>query len=300
MTDEKLKAITMAALLLALCTTISCSLAKNRGYQDQYRPENARVRRLSSGRLHVLTYNVAGLPEGVSSSHPIILTRKISPLLNDFDLALVQEDFYYHRQLASAADHAFISSPGTDGTLGDGLARFSRYPMGKVEHTAWKECHGTMSYANDCLTPKGFSFATHEIAEGVYLDVYNLHMDAGGAKGDQAARSAQMDQLIEAMEARSAGKAVIVAGDFNLSGKRETDLAVLDRLIVDQELIDSCRALSCGKERIDRVLFRGSDSLELEPVEYQVESERFVTSTGWPLSDHNAVSVMFVWKARAQ
>ncbi len=35
-----------------------------------------------SGSLRVLTYNVAGLPQGVSGGNPIVNTPLISPLLN--------------------------------------------------------------------------------------------------------------------------------------------------------------------------------------------------------------------------
>src|SRR5688572_5820705 len=47
----------------------------------------------SAGTIRFLTYNVAGLPEGVSKSHPAANTPLMSPLLNDFDLVVVQEDF---------------------------------------------------------------------------------------------------------------------------------------------------------------------------------------------------------------
>ena len=63
----------------------------------------------------VLTYNVAGLPAGISSSEPDINTPLISPLLNDYDIALVQEDFVYHRDLARDAEHVFHSEEKGDG-----------------------------------------------------------------------------------------------------------------------------------------------------------------------------------------
>ena len=31
----------------------------------------------------------------------------------------------------------------------------------------------------DCLTPKGFTFMRVKFAEGVWVDAYNLHADAG-------------------------------------------------------------------------------------------------------------------------
>ena len=59
--------------------------------------------------VSVLSYNVAGLPAGISSSEPDVNTPIISPLLNDYDIVLVQEDFIYHRDLARDAEHTFHS-----------------------------------------------------------------------------------------------------------------------------------------------------------------------------------------------
>jgi len=250
------------------------------------------------GKLRVLTYNVAGLPEIISQSHPSIYTERISPRLNDFDLVLAQEDFYYHEELSSKTDHQYSSPPGSEGTLGDGLARFSRFPIeGEVEHVSWQECHGHVFFANDCLTKKGFAMGVHRIAPGITVHVYNLHMDASGSKGDQETRSVQMDQLIAYMNKNSKGMPLIVAGDFNLSGKRPRDLEVLERLLESQGLKDACRQMKCGHERIDRVLFRGNQSVDFHATDYKVEVQRFQTQKGKQLSDHEAVSAVIEWQA---
>ena len=251
-----------------------------------------------SGKFTVLTYNVAGLPEGISQSHPLLFMKRIGPLLNGFDLVLTQEDFFYGKELKAGAEHPYYDGRSRAGILGDGLSRFSIFPLGEATHVAWEVCHGTLGYANDCLTPKGFSVAAHELAPGVEIDVYDLHMDAGGNRGDQEARDQQMAQLIAFMAERSAGKAVIVAGDWNISGKRERDRATLQRLLDEQGLVDSCRALNCGRERIDRILFRGNDNIKIKAVAYRVEAERFRTRLGLPLSDHKAVSVEFEWELK--
>ncbi|MET0594862.1 MAG: hypothetical protein ABW133_19330, partial [Polyangiaceae bacterium] len=70
----------------------------------------------ASGEFTALTYNVAGLPEAFSGSQPATNTPLISPLLNDYDLVLVQEDWQtpnpnptgfsvYHDLLAASARH---------------------------------------------------------------------------------------------------------------------------------------------------------------------------------------------------
>lgn len=249
-----------------------------------------------SGRFSVMTYNVAGLPEPLSGSRPVKYSILISPLLNDYDIVLTQEDFYYHADLKAKANHPYISPPGVGGTLGDGLARFSRFPFSEVRHVAWEKCHGYLDHGSDCMTPKGYSVATHEIAPGVVIDIYDLHMDAGNARADQQAREAEMEQLIAAIESISRGHAVIVGGDWNLSVKDPPELALINRLLAREGLTESCRAMNCPRERIDRILYRGSDTLKLKAVEHHVEEEKFQNAKGHPLSDHDPVSAVLEWE----
>ena len=52
---------------------------------------------------------------------------------------------------------------------------------------------------------------------GIRVDIYNLHMDAGGCQGDVQARVAQSQQLADYMTLNSSGNPVIVVGDFNMN-----------------------------------------------------------------------------------
>ena len=63
------------------------------------------------GEFSVLTYNVAGLPEPLSGSSPSVNTPQISPMLNAYELVLVQEDFWYHHELIAEVDHPYRSRP---------------------------------------------------------------------------------------------------------------------------------------------------------------------------------------------
>jgi hypothetical protein len=249
-----------------------------------------------TGKFSILTYNVAGLPEPLSSSKPIRNTPMISPRLNDFDIVVTQEDFWYHKQLRAKDRHLYYAPRNRKKTLGDGLSRFSKFPMTKVEHVSWKQCNGYLRHESDCMTAKGFSFARHEIGPGVWLDLYDLHMEAGNDPADDRAHLADVEQLIAAIETNSAGRAVIVAGDLNFETS-EPDQAGLARLLEGAHLIDTCRLLNGGRERNDRVLFRNSQALELKPVAYKVETERFADDQGVQLSDHEAVSAVFEWRS---
>lgn len=242
----------------------------------------------------VLTYNVAGLPEGISKSDPAKNSPLISPRLNAYDLVVVQEDFSYHAELVSAATHANKSTPMKGGTdLGDGLNTLSRFPFATFTRTKWNKCNGYVDGSNDCLTPKGFTRFVVDLGSGREVDFYDVHFDAGRGDGDYAARDKQVDQLVAALAAQSSGHAVIVAGDTNM---KAGDEPVFLKLLKDAGLSCACRTLNCAEpERIDRVLFRSSASVVLAPQKYVVES--WLDSQGEPLSDHEPVSVELLAKS---
>jgi endonuclease/exonuclease/phosphatase family metal-dependent hydrolase len=242
----------------------------------------------------VLTYNVAGLPEGISKSDPATNSPLISPKLNPYDLVVVQEDFSYHAELVSAATHPNQSTPMKGGVdLGDGLNTLSRFPFATFTRTKWTKCNGYVDSANDCLTPKGFTRFVVDLGSGRSVDFYDVHFDAGRGDGDYAARDKQVDQLVAMIASQSNGKAVIVAGDTNM---KVGDEPVFLKLLKNAGLSCACRTLSCPEpERIDRVLFRSSTSVVLAPQKYVVET--WLDSQGEPLSDHEPVSVEFLAKS---
>jgi endonuclease/exonuclease/phosphatase family protein len=230
--------------------------------------------------IDVLTYNVAGLPHWVAKvdgrkTHPLI-----GPALADFDLVLLQEDFWYHHLID--APHAWQVRPrrGELFRLGDGLARFSKHPLGAVEHVPWQTAHGWSGHYNDRLAWKGFAAGRLSIGPSEFIWVYNVHFDAGGSRGDREAREHQREQLIADILARTAPTdALIVAGDFNTGASGLSDLR-------------ECTGLEdSGVGGIDRVLFRSGRVLQLSVAADQPPSTRLDELRG--LSDHGAVLVRF-------
>ena len=282
------------------------------------------ARTAGADSLSVLTYNVAGLPEGISASHPRTNHPQISPLLNAYDLVAVQEDFAYHPLLVQDLTFPYQSvkddTAGPAGeqlgfAFGDGLNSFSRLPFTDFERTTWNDCFGLFTDGSDCLTPKGLSFQRHELAPGAFLDVYNWHADAGSGANDLEARRWNTRQLYEAIVDRSAGNAVLVLGDTNSRFTRSGD--VLPEMLAAASLTDvwtelvrggvlppvgaaitDCSTDSAGAncEHIDKVFYRSSSSLLLQAVEYGVPSH-FVDALGGPLSDHEPVFARFEWRA---
>jgi endonuclease/exonuclease/phosphatase (EEP) superfamily protein YafD len=136
--------------------------------------------------------------------------------------------------------------------------------------------------------------ARHELAQGVFVDVSDVHLDAGNASGDVRAREAQLVQLSQAIVRHSAQQAVIVAGDTNIhSGRREL-LRPFEERTGSSE---ACESLHCAEpRRVDRVFFRGAPKLALDAVSWKTDT-RFVDDDGNALSDHLAVAVEFEWRA---
>jgi endonuclease/exonuclease/phosphatase family metal-dependent hydrolase len=270
---------------------------------------------VSSGSLLMLTYNVAGLPEGISSSHPEVNTPLIAPRLNDYDLVLMQETWktpdpnpfaplrVYHEILEAGSLHPFRSVSATNpfGTdplrpaalLGDGLNRFGILRFDEVDRQRWTGCHDT---AADCLALKGFSMARTVLPTGGAVDVYNLHMEAGGAPQDDALRDAGVTQMVAYINANSAGNAIIMGGDFNLHTDEEPDATIFQRLLDEAGLVDACAALSCADpSRIDKIVMRSSAAVTLTPVSYSVETAAFLDGDDESLSDHEPVAVRIDW-----
>ncbi|WP_347330375.1 jacalin-like lectin [Marinimicrobium locisalis] len=260
--------------------------------------------------LGVLTYNVAGLPDAFSSASPATNTVKISPLLNGYDIVLVQEDFSYHSDLVSQLNHSYQSPHSGDIAMGDGMNRFAFTGVTDFSRVQWDDCHGVFDAGTDCLTPKGYSFSRMTLNNGAVVDVYNLHADAAVDAQSNAARASNLMQLLSAIETVSAGHAVIVAGDTNSRYTRTPDKLheFIDAGFTDvwvatarggnypvsgaPALTDCSNPNSGNCERVDKILFRSSPAVQLSLNQAEVPGE-FVDENGEPLSDHDPVAAHF-------
>ena len=262
----------------------------------------------TSGSIDVATYNVAGLPEPISGSKPATYSELLSPLLNPFDVVLLQEDFFYPDKVAKHLTYPYGSTPqrlvlGSDPSrpeafVGSGLERYSRHPFDGYRHVRWPGCYGGAlgGGAADCLSQKGFSVARHEVAQGVFVDVYDLHGEAGSTPEDVFWSQQDYLALAADINANSVGHAVIVGGDFNLNPSDEIDGPVLAQLLVDAGLTDVCEVQDCSADpdAIDRLLFRSGDDVALEATAWS-RPAGFNLPDGTPLSDHDPTAATFAW-----
>ncbi len=263
-----------------------------------------------AGTFSTLTYNVAGLLEVFSSadSDRQAATEQISCYVNEFDIVNVQEDFNYHAALYDTCDdHAYRSATTGGMGVGSGLNSMSRFAYTDWDRVSWDACNGV-----DCLTPKGFTLARTRLAEGVYVDIYNLHTQAQTEEADLVARRADMLQLINYIETHSAANAVIVMGDTNTRYTRsgdnmweflnrgfsdawvdlirsgDTPEAGIDALVCDPKIT------SANCEIVDKIVYRGNAFIQLDATLYDVRQDD-LTYDGLKLSDHPPVQTNFSW-----
>ena len=270
-----------------------------------------------SGDFLALAYNVAGLPEGISSSHPAVNTPLIAPLLDGYDVVVMQETWktpednpfaplrVYHEILEAGAHHPYkstsaINPAGTNPSrpsaiLADGLNQFSRFPFVDQVRQPWTDCDNS---AADCLAMKGFAFAPTTFAPGVTIDVYTLHMEAGGTPNDDLLRDQGITQMVAFITDFSAGRPFILGGDFNLHTDAEPDGSQFQRLLDETGASDVCATLGCPQPgRIDKWIFRSNDRITITPLSWRFETDVFQDPDGEPLSDHDALAVRFGWTA---
>jgi len=280
----------------------------------------------TSGDFTVLSYNVAGLPQEISTVNPQEHIPLISPLLDDYDVVLTQEDFdwwvealdtfdfaHYHERLRAHATHPHKSGRwiGPDGAgidpavreaplVGDGLGFMARMAFTEGPRRAWRDCFGGFDTsdggAGDCLAGKGYGVVTMTLRPGYQVDVYTLHAEAGSTAEDQRLRGEDFRQLAAFVQGHSAGRAVILGGDTNLHTNNAADRAIWTTFLSATGLADACTALSCPEPgSIDKIAFRSGGGVTLSVTSHDFPRERFRDADGEDLSDHPPLVVGFHW-----
>lgn len=232
----------------------------------------------------------------------------------------VQEDFNYHAALYASDTHAFRTPTSGGAAIGSGLNTLSDFPYIDFERVKWNDCNLS---GGDCLTPKGFTFMRVRVSDGVWIDLYNLHADAGSEAGDVTARASNLGQLSNYIKASSAGMVVVIMGDTNARYTRFGDSESVHGLLSNNTLSDAwvinirggsfpvsgAEALVCpfpfpsgttqaqmvSCETVDKILTRSSSAITIQTT-FTNENNAFVNSTGAPLSDHYPVSSRTSWK----
>ncbi|KAJ5771990.1 hypothetical protein N7520_002519 [Penicillium odoratum] len=278
----------------------------------------------TSGSFTALSFNVAGLAS-ILNSNDVNGTKtenaeEIGTYFAEYgyDIINMQEDFNYHAYIYSTDNHTYRTATSGGAGIGSGLNTVSNYDWLDFTRTKWDTCSDASE--DDCLTPKGFTFMRWNPSTGVYIDVYNLHADAGTEDGDETARNANLQQVADYIDTWSIGNAVLIMGDTNSRYTRSADTGI--RVFKSQnDLTDAWVQLEQGGiyptagadavvcdnpstietcETVDKALYRGSDIVTLDATSFTYDGEEFLNTDadylGDVLSDHNPILIDFTWK----
>lgn len=265
------------------------------------------------GSFNILSYNVGGLPEPISSSTPSKYTKLISPKLNFYDIVNVQEDFAYNKDLISQIVHPYRTDFSGNVPFGNGLMTFSKYPLYMFKRVKWDCTHGIIIDGADQMIPKGFTFNSVELKPGYFIDIYNIHTDADCDEESMACRRSNMAQLAEYIKKTSEGKAVLVFGDTNSRYTRVGDdfneiliipLGFKDAWIEnimegvippkgESRMVDD---LGEKGEVVDKIWYRSGKNLEINAVTFKLLMTEFTDDEGNQLSDHYPISSNIYYK----
>jgi hypothetical protein len=137
----------------------------------------------TSGKFTALSYNVAGLPQILQGNDvpgdKTDNSKQIGAYFAkyDYDVIHMQEDFNYHASIYATDNHPERTATSGGVPIGSGLNTISNYNWINYSRVKWNTCSDASG--SDCLTPKGFTFMRWTLSGGAYIDVYNLHADAG-------------------------------------------------------------------------------------------------------------------------
>jgi hypothetical protein len=303
-----MKNLTVAILFLVIGCFYSCQKDEITMKEQTSNPKL----KSTGAEFTVLTYNIAGLPELISSGNPAVNTPKISVLVNNYDIVQVQEDFNYHAALYANDYHPYRTATSGGVPFGDGLNTLSNFPFSDdIARVKWNDCSNT---DGNCLTPKGFTLNRIRLQEGVYLDVYNFHTGAGDVEEALDARRKNITQIVNYINSNSSGNAVLLTGDTNCRYTRTGDNIRLvssgtGAIDVWVQMIKNGIAPELGSETlgcpgseivtdfqceiVDKIFYRNNNFITLTPLEFTYEDAEFRDENGEMLSDHRPVFTRF-------
>ncbi|MCL2512687.1 MAG: endonuclease/exonuclease/phosphatase family protein [Oscillospiraceae bacterium] len=266
-----------------LCTVLFCAVFNIAAFAEDT---------AETGTLNLISFNVSGLPiigtfQGDARSSGNKKSAVIGEYINGLglDIVGVQEDFNYHKGLAgkmTAYPYKTVHSGGVPG--GDGLNIFSKRGIYNVERVEWDVSYGVLYDGTDRLAPKGFVYSVAELADGVYIDLYVLHANAGTTIGSIEARADNYRQLAEHISALEYDRPIIMLGDFNSILGRDRGDALYENLLAPAGLTDVWAEMfndgNCEYdggsgwnptygERVDRVLYKNGGGVAFTPETFE-------------------------------
>jgi len=273
-------------------------------------PRTAPVAGPSSSRVHVMSYNIKGLPEPLLGSR--YKSRRFS-IIGKYlaergaagpDIVLLQEGFSSDtRTLIEASGFPHVSH-GPDGSsyfgVDSGLYILSRHPILAADQMSFGSANCDRW---DCLANKGAQFVRVAIPGlPLPLELFNTHLQAG--RDNAPARSRQVKLLVEFYRKNHVtGSPVIFGGDFNI--RPLMDRETYEAFVLGTGLGSSgkyCLERGCARSAdagrqgvwehtVDHQFYSLDGAVQITPI--QLERSLGDPVDGSRLSDHLAYEVIF-------
>ena len=192
------------------------------------------------GTFTAVALNVDGLPQTIADIYDLNPdgpgsdgTKLISQYLAEkgYDIIGASEDFNYHGSLMTSLDPAY-SSGKVRATLSvsgifsgfpfdtDGLNLIWKNSKMAATNESWTQWNSSKSGEGNQYVKKGFRHYDVTIDNKYTIDVYVLHMDAGGEDYAES-RHGQWSQLAEAVNSSDHSRPKLIIGDTNSRWTRE-------------------------------------------------------------------------------
>jgi hypothetical protein len=318
------------AIVVILATFAACSIpsgpsensSSNENPNKNINGNSFAVVSSTGGSFSVLSYNIDGLPMilqsgGPPGAHPDLYTPTIGQKVRGYDIVNVQEDFNFHADLYANDNHLYRTATSGGAGIGSGLNTMSNFPFSDdIDRVKWNT--NSSSDGNN-LTPKGFTWLRLRVAEGVYIDLYNIHTNAGTDATSLAARRDNIIQLVNYINTNSVGNAVLVFGDTNTRYTRTGDnirtlLANMTGDVwvnleqhgtppaagspdsvwaADVHYATPLTPTQYTYEFVDKIFYRSNNYINVTAVAYTMPDSFFRDASGNMLSDHYPIVTQF-------
>lgn len=251
--------------------------------------------------LNILTYNIHALSPLVARDNPKSRVKRIIENTKEYDIILLQENWIFSNQKLSTSlfEYTVFSSESSKfiwpvsvliNPNGSGLSTAIKKSLevAEVSENHYGDCNGWIGAANDCFASKGFMYMVLNI-NGQRVDLYNTHLDAGNKNKDRSVRRKQLAELTEFVTLNSNEVPLIIAGDFNVNYFEEDGFEVMLKFAnnLNLSIYNWAQGNSESQEILDYIIFRGSDRLSLNLIEYDIDHKLA------DLSDHPAIRAKF-------
>jgi endonuclease/exonuclease/phosphatase family metal-dependent hydrolase len=250
---------------------------------------------LSAVEFTVLNYNVQMRPLLDDNDYK---GKIISPKLNHYNIAALQESFSGKNILMNEALHPFKAHFTQKRCMfclvDSGLSTLSDFEIIEKKSLLYRSWAGIQ----DGVASKGV-LLTRLLINGNILDIYNTHMIASSdICGANSARHDQATQLIDFVKENSPDThSVLVLGDFNMcpshldasEDDRIFKAKIFSMILKKLDLKDTFDSLIGPRPHdIHRILFRSGLEHGFRPLAIEQHNDFFVDKNNVPLSDSPA------------